>query len=273
MLHHKQGWLIAAVLGSVAVGSLSLTATAAPTVQPVHARFVLNGKQVGSGTVIVYNGAAYASVSSVKTLTGVSLQWDGATATLSSGAAQPHGSGTAYLDQLPRQPYYSNGSAVCWQYEEHGHASQLGGIYGSFPSTCSLPLSHSPAMTGQHYADNVAIMVAADGSKTANAHNTATLDYDLGGSYSSLSGTIGLVDNPFNRDAMELKIEGNGKLLKDIVIEPAAIPARFTVTVAGVQQLSLVVSNISGAAPGWNSVATTQVSPGALMIANPVLTR
>ena len=254
-------------LTAAAAWGLPLASGASPSAVPVPAKFIVGGKQVGAGTVITYNGGVYVSTAAVRTMTGAELTWDAATATLSSGKAVPVPGTTTDLDQLPGQPYYSNSSAICWQHAQDNKGSAMQGQDGSY---CSPAMSHRPSMAGQHYTHNIVVLVTADGSKKADVHNTATLDYDLGGKYRTLSGTVGLVDSPFNRDAMEVQIEGDGRVLGSAPVPQAALPASFKVNVAGVHQLSIVVSNVSGTAPGWNMLPI-QFSPGAVMIADPVL--
>ena len=126
-------------------------------------------------------------------------------------------------------------------------------------------------MAAQHYSHDLVVLVSATGAKAPNSDNTVTLDYDLGGHYLTLSGTVGLVDKPFNRTPMELTLVGDGKVLGSSVINPGSLPAPFKVSVAHVRELSVKVSNVSGAAPGWDELEAWQYVPGAVLIANPQL--
>ncbi len=270
MLRHKYAWTAAAIM-SVAVWGLPLTSSAAPATTPVHAKFVVNGTEVGTGTVISYGGRAFVSAATVKTMTGVKLSWDPATATLSRGTAAVRGKGGThtYLEELPNQPYYTSSAAICWEHAKDDQPTTMLGRVG-YGDYCRLSLPRRPPMVGQHYAHNITVLASADGKRVADAHNTVTLDYDLGGKYRRLSGVAGLVDSPFNRGAVELRIDGDGRTLGNAVIPQGSLPAPFKVDVVGVRQLSIVVANLSGAAPNWDMLPA-QYSPGAVMIANPVL--
>ena len=266
--------LIAAVAAGAVLFSLPVASVAGPAVNEVHAQYVVNGHNVGSGTAVEYGGQPYISLAAVKALTGSQVTWDRQTATLSTGTgtATP-GAGGPYLEDLPGQPYYVSSEALCWQVSTGTTQGKMHSPYASKPiSPCNEGLSKHPVVLGQSYPHSIAMLVSADGHKSPDAKNTIIADYALAGHYLTLSGTAGLVDTPFNRTAMELTLLGDGKVLGSAVIAPGALPAPFKVSVARVQQLSVRVSNVSGAAPNLESACCFQYVPGAVVIANPRLT-
>ena len=102
-------------------------------------------------------------------------------------------------------------------------------------------------------------------------NNTLTLSYDLNGRYTTFTGTVGLVDSPFNRDPMQLTLLGDGRTLGSALLTPGGLPASFKVSVARVRQLTIRLSNVSGAAPNLITACCYQYAPGAVLIANPRL--
>jgi hypothetical protein len=258
----------AAVCTGAALFTLPASSSAAPAATQVHAKYVVNGSPVGSGTVVESAGQVYVPLSAVKALTNTELTWDPQTATLYAGSATTGGG--AFLEDLSRQPYYESSEALCWQSSADltpGHMHSVASVVW-----CRPALSAKPTMAAQHYRHDLVVLVSASGGKAPSSSNTLTLDYDLGGRYLTLRGTVGLVDTPFNKEPMELRFVGDGRTLGSAVIAPASLPSPFKVNVAHVRQLSVQVSNVSGAAPHWGSAGGHQYAPGAVLIANPQLT-
>lgn len=252
-----------------AMCTLPVSSSAAPAVSAVHAKYVVNGGSAGSGTVVEYGGQVYVPLGAVKALTGTQVNWDPQTATLSAGAAAVKGG--AYLEDLPGQPYYESSAALCWQFSVDVTPGKVQSRVnrGAIDYPCQPTLSARPTMAAQHYGHDLVVLASATGAKAPNSDNTVTLDYDLGGHYLTLSGTVGLVDKPFNRAPMELTLVGDGKILGSSVVSAGSLPAPFKVSVAHVRELSVEVSNVSGAAPYWDN--QWQYAPGAVLIADPQL--
>jgi hypothetical protein len=275
MARHIRAKTVAAVtlatLGTALLGTPAYSG-AAPASAPVQARYVADGTTVGSGTVVEYAGQPYVPLGAVKVLTGTQLHWDPATATLSAGAPGPAQTGGTYLEALAGQPYYTSSTALCWQVTADDLGGQMHSPYASGSlSPCNEGLSKRPMVAGQGYAHNIALLVSADGRKAPDAHNTLTLSYDLNGRYTTFTGTVGLVDSPFNRDPMQLTLLGDGRTLGSALLTPGGLPASFKVSVARVRQLTIRLSNVSGAAPNLITACCYQYAPGAVLIANPRL--
>lgn len=180
---------------------------------------------------------------------------------------------TSYLETLSGQPYYVNSNALCWQLAMDG---KLGPAHskvnaGAIDYPCKPLLSRHLTAAGQSFSHNLTVLVTATASKNIGVSNSVTMDYDLNGDYLRLSGEVGLLDNPFNRDTMQLEILGDGRLLTKRVMVPGSLPGKFSVGLAHVAKLTLRISNISGDAPNWDYMGNWQYSPGAVMIAKPVL--
>ncbi len=264
-----------ALAGGVTFSFLPSASGDAPGASPAHAEFALNGSTVGSGTVVLYAGQAYERLGAVKLLSGSNLAWDAATATSSRGSAADGAS--TYLEDLSGQPYYKSSGALCWQYSKDTTAgvveSSRASLLQSALNPCKPVLPASPSMTNQHYARALTVLVSASNAKSVSSDNSVTLNYDLLGHYLELTGTLGLVDTPFNRLPMQVRFTGNGRVLSTVVLTPGSLPRSFKVIVTHVSELSVVVSNISGAAPRWDDETPNQLqySPGAVLIANPRL--
>ena len=183
------------------------------------------------------------------------------------------GASVTYLEALPGQPYYVNSAALCWQLSVDGKNGPVHSRVnaGAIDFPCRPVLPKRLSMAGRQSPRNLSVLVTATASKNAGVSNSVTLDYDLNGAYLRFSGTAGLIDNPFNRNAVRLEFLGDGKVLTAIVLAPASLPEKFNVAVAHVRLLTVKVTNISGDAPNWDELGVFQYSPGALMIARPVL--
>lgn len=232
----------------------------------------------------------------IKALTGVTVNCGPKTSVLSSGTA-PLAGPSAYLEDLPGQPYFEGSPALCWQYSKEATAGQMYGVVnlGSIVYPCNVALPARPAMAGQHYPHQISAsgidkwyrrVVSASGSKKPAGANVATARFDLAGRYIKQSGTIGLQLNgtidlvdDINRLPMLVELSNTGKAPSRTELAPGPFPSAFKVDVAKVQKLSLGVTNVSDPAQSdpaqsWDSCASFgayQYVPGAVMIVNPRL--
>lgn len=266
------GYAVAVVLGTAAVAVPVVAGGAPAPVKPVTVHYVANGKPAGSGSALQRGGKLYVSLGAIKALTGVAVKYDPATATVSAGGASVAATGGGYLEDLPQQPYYVSSGALCWQDAVDGkpgtmHSTQNPEMAG-YP--CRLPLPNDPKVTGQVYSKELAVSVTADGHKTPDASNTVTMSFDLAGKYASMSTSVGEVD-ALNHSAMLVVFTGNGKQLKEVEVLPGALPVAVAVPLAGVHQLTITFTNMSGGAPGWNQLGTWQYAPDAVALISPKL--
>lgn len=260
---------IAASAVSAVIASLTIPAAVAspPGATQIGVKYVVAGVSKGSGTALAYKGGVYVPLGAIKVLTGEQAYWDAATSTVSiSGPASANA--LVYMDDLPGQPYSSASRAICWQTGRDGHVGSMNG-----PGTCNVALPASPSLDGQHFSHELEFIVSATGAKTVHATNAITEKYSLYGRYSRLSVTVGLLDN-LNPERMAVEFYNYGKLLRAVTLNPGTGPVHFDVNVAQVQVLTLLVANVSGAAPGWDDAVHggfDQYVPGAVMLANPSL--
>jgi hypothetical protein len=235
----------------------------------VHVKYVVRGATVGTGTALTYDGKVYVPLGAVQKLTGTSASWDAKTSTVAAGAA-PVTSVAPYLEDLSGQPYYVSSAALCWQYTKDGKPSPMHSFVnsGSIGYPCNLSLPGAPTMLGQHYAHEMSVLVSANASKAVAPSNTVVTDFDLGGKYKRLTGTVGLADSPFNRVPMDVGFRADGKTIFATELSPGAVPRSFKLDVSHIQQLTLFVANVSGGAPHWDTVLNYQYDPGAVVFAN-----
>jgi|GEM_PF-4905788 hypothetical protein len=267
-LRWRGGVLVALVAGALTASFTVPAAVASPpTASPIDVKYVVAGASKGSGTALAYEGGVYVPLGAIKVLTGEQANWDAATSTVSiSGPSSVNV--LTYMDDLPGQPYYSVSRAICWQTGKDGRVASMNG-----PGTCNVALPASPSLDGQHFSHELEFIVSATGAKTVQATNSITEKYSLYGRYSHLSVTVGLLDN-LNPERMAVEFYNYGKLLHAVTLSPGTGPVHFSVNVAHVQVLTLVVANVSGAAPGWDNGAHggfDQYVPGAVMLADPSL--
>lgn len=243
---------------AISVFAIPSAVASPPGATPITVKYVAAGTAKGSGQALAYKGGIYIPLSAVKQLTGEQASWDAATSTVSVGAPAK---APVYLEDLRGQPYYTASQARCWQTGEDGSVGSIG---------CNVGLPANPSMDGQHFSHEMEFLVSATGAKTVQPTDAITEKYSLYGRYSRLSGTVGFLDN-LNPERMAIEFLNYGKLLSATTLTPGSGPVHFNVDVSNVQVLTLVVANVSGAAPGWD-VGIDQYVPGAVVIANPVLT-
>jgi hypothetical protein len=80
-------------------------------------------------------------------------------------------------------------------------------------------------------------------SSGIGTHANSTIDYNLAGAYATFSSDIGIDDDSAGQGSVDFQIIGDGKVLYDSGTVIGSSPVQHvTVSVAGVQQLSLVVT-------------------------------
>lgn len=259
---------LAAAAVVFALSPLSASAGAPPGARRVQVSYVANGSKVGAGTALRLGKELYIPISAVKALTGTAVHFDTKTRVVSSGAALPAASGGTYLEDLPGQPYYLSSAALCWQTDADGKAGSMRTFANPAEGQpCNVALPGSPTLDGANATHELAVLVSADGHKSPDSSNSVTMNYDLAGKYLALSGTIGLPDH-LNHSTMLVRFLAGAKVLATLEVLPGSLPAPFSVKLAHARALSLVVSNVSGAAPQWNKSYVWQYAPGAVMLAN-----
>lgn len=261
----KEAAVVAIAVGAAVSAFATPSAVASPPgATPITVKYVAAGAAKGSGQAIAYKGGVYIPLSAVKQLTGEQASWDAATSTVSVGAPAK---ASVYLEDLRGQPYDTVSQALCWQTGEDGTVE---GMYNGSNEGCNVSLPAKPSVDGQHFSHEMEFLVSATGAKAVQPTNAITEKYSLYGRYSHLSGTVGFLDN-LNPERMTIEFLDYGKLLSATTLTPGSGPAHFNVDIAHVQVLTLMVANVSGAAPNWNGYLNQYV-PGAVVIANPVLT-
>lgn len=271
----RETTVIAVAVAAAAMSWLTVPAAVAapPSAVPVHVKYAVGKVARGSGSALFYNGKVYIPLSAVKQLTGDQVNWDAATSTLSVGTSGIAKTST-YLEDLPGQPFYTASQALCWQTGKNG---AVGGMHvhtfvdGLVSPNCNVRLPAKPSIDGQRSSHEMEFLISATGARTYNWGNTIVAKYSLYGNYMRLSGTIGFLDN-LNPERMTVHFITN-RILYATTLNPGSAPVHFSVNVAHVQTLILWVSNVSGAAPNWDTgyPGAEQYVPGAILIANPVL--
>lgn len=263
----KKVLVAAAAIAAVSWPVVPSAVAAPPGAVPVQVKYVVGKVAKGSGIALAYSGKVYVPLSAVKQLTGDQVGWDAATSTVTTGAPIP-AEALSYLDDLPGQPYYTASQALCWQTGKDGAVAGMGSQPTSYYPNCNVHLPASPTLAGQRFSHEMEFLVSATGAKTVQPSDAVTEKYSLYGRYAHLDATIGLLDN-LDPERMVIELLNYGKLLYAKTLSPGSAPGHLSVDVAHVEVLTVMVANVSGAAPNWQRRA--QYVPGGALIANPVL--
>ena len=201
----------------------------------------VNGSQItpkdATGRVVepfIYQGTTYLPVRAVGEATGYTVTWDQNSKTVymtlgsgggstggNQGGNQGGGSTTAPATNMgdTMKPYSSSNDWCCDMYPSTGSDSiLLGG--NSYKNAFTI----RGAQYDPHYAS-----------------------FNLGGKYSSLGGTIGLVDGKINgygkKEPVTVSFYGDGVLLKSVDVPlDGGLPSSFSINVSGVSSLKVEVA-------------------------------